>query len=381
MRIGIDGLPLGELKTGVGHYTNEIARGVAAAHPEDEVQVLSHLPFTPDSISSDLPNLTFVYQQVNSITKHWWTIGLPRYLRNNSFDVFHGTNYDVPLWGGCTSVLTIHDLSLMLFSETHEVRRVNRARRRLPVMARLARRIIVPTESVKSEVCEHLSVVPEKVVAIAEAPRKCFRPLESQRALPVIQRLGIEDLFILYVGAIEPRKNLITLVRAVEEIYKSTSLRPQLVIAGPNGWLSDDLFSYVEKSDIKDRMLLTGYLGDEDLRALYSTCAVMNFPALYEGAGLPPLEAMACGAPVVTSDARAVVEMVGDGARVVPAKDFQLLGRELNELMIDHDARTALIERGIKRSALFSWEKAAQMTHEVYRDAIKCGQSQRATKD
>ena len=143
------------------------------------------------------------------------------------------------------------------------------------------------------------------------------------------------------------------------------------MIAGPRGWLWDELFRYFEQTDVKERLLLTGYLGDEELRALYSSCAVMSFPALYEGAGLPPLEAMACGAPVVTSDARAVVEMIGDGARVVTAKDYGALASTLIELLTDASARTELVQRGTRRAAQFTWERAAEKTYDVYLEAIK----------
>jgi glycosyltransferase involved in cell wall biosynthesis len=370
MRIGIDGLPLVQVKTGVGHYTFEIAQGVARAHPADEFQLLSHLPYEPSAIHDLNNNLKVIHEQVNTVTKHWWTFGLPLYIRKHSLDLFHGTNYDIPVWGGCPTVLTIHDLSLLLFPKTHEARRVARAKRRLPVMAKRATKIIVPTESVKGEVIEHLHVNAEKISAIAEAPRRCFHQVTRAVAAPTLRRLGIENSFILYVGAIEPRKNLLTLVKAFEEIYRTTRQRPQLVIAGPNGWLSDDLFSYVQRSGVQDRTLLTGYLGDDDLRALYSTCSVMSFPVLYEGAGLPPLEAMACGAPVVTSDARAVVEMVGDGARVVPAKDHIALACTIVELLTDQNARTDLANRGLQRVKQFSWNKAAAKTHDVYLEAM-----------
>src|SRR5262245_2215813 len=156
MKIGIDGIPLAQAKTGIGHYTFELARCLSARHESDQFQLVSHLPFEPAAIKTDANrgNLEFIHEPVNAATKHWWTIGLPLYLRQHSLDLFHGTNHDIPVWGGRPTVLTIHDLSLLLFPETHEERRVDRAKRRLPVMARLATKIIVPTESVRSEVIE-----------------------------------------------------------------------------------------------------------------------------------------------------------------------------------------------------------------------------------
>lgn len=373
MKIGLDGIPLGSIKTGVGHYTFELAQHLARAAPDDELQVVSHIPFQPQAIENVAPpaeNLKFISQPVNTLTKHWWTFGLPLYLRRHSFDLFHGTNYDVPVWGGVPAVLTIHDLSLFLYPETHEQRRVRRARRRLPIMARLATAIIVPTQSVKNETCEHLPVNPEKVFVVHEAPRRCFRPLEPAQAKETRKRLGVEDSFILYVGTIEPRKNLPTLVRAFEEIYRNTHLRPQLVIAGNKGWLTEELFANVEQSGVRDRILMTGYLGDDDLRALYSTCAVMSYPALYEGAGLPPLEAMACGASVVTTSTAAIAEMVGNGARLVAPKDQLALAANIVELLTDAGARESLAALGQKRAAEFTWERTAGATHEIYLDAI-----------
>jgi glycosyltransferase involved in cell wall biosynthesis len=267
--------------------------------------------------------------------------------------------------------LTIHDLSLLIYPETHEARRVKRARRRLPVMSRIATMIIVPTKSVGREVYEHLSVSADKVIVVPEAARACFRPLSPEQSLETLERLGVEDEFILYVGTIEPRKNVLTLVRAFEELLSTTGLRPQLVIAGKKGWLTDDLFAYIEAAGLGDRLLMTGYLSDHDLSALYSTCRVMVYPALYEGAGLPPLEAMACGAPVITSDTPAISEMVGTGARLVVPTDYRALANEITTLLIDQGARRALATIGKRRAGEFTWERAAHLTYEVYEEALR----------
>ncbi|HEY0080220.1 MAG TPA: glycosyltransferase family 1 protein [Pyrinomonadaceae bacterium] len=374
MRIGIDGIPLAEVKTGVGHYTFELAHHLALAAPDDRFDLLSHLPFNESALAGLDPqpaNLSLIQERVNRITRHWWAVGLPLYIRTHSLDLFHGTNYDVPLWGGCPSVLTVHDLSLLLYSETHEARRVRRARRRLPLMTRAATMIIAPTRSVKREICEHLRAPADKVVVVPEAPRSSFRPLPPEQSAEVRARLRVEDNFILYVGTIEPRKNILTIVRAFEEVLSETPLRPQLVIAGKRGWLTDKLFAYIESAALGDRLHMTGYISDSDLRALYSSCGLMVFPALYEGAGLPPLEAMACGAPVITSDTPAISEMVGDAARLVHPTDYKALARAITELLADEAARRSLRAGGLKRASLFTWERAARGTYEVYEEALK----------
>ena len=365
MKIGIDGIPLAEPKTGVGHYTFEIAAEVARQSPSDSFEVLSHLPFS--DLDPTPANLTFIKQPVSTVTKHWWTVGLPLYIKSARLDLFHGTNYDIPVWGGCPTVLTIHDLSLLLFPQTHEERRVRRARRRLPVMSRRATTIITPTEAVKSEVCEHLRVPRDKVVVINEAPRRSFQPMSLAEASATVQRLGIDGDFILYVGTIEPRKNLITLVKAFEEILRSTTLRPQLVIAGKKGWLTDELFAYIASAKLGDRICMTGYLGDDDLRALYSACEVMVYPALYEGAGLPTLEAMACGAVVITTNTPAIVEMVSNKARLFSPQDFRVLAQQIVELLTNPGMRESMSREGIDHAARFTWERAAQETMKIYR--------------
>jgi glycosyltransferase involved in cell wall biosynthesis len=142
-------------------------------------------------------------------------------------------------------------------------------------------------------------VKPVKVTAIHEAARESFRPLSRKECSLVRRRLGIQDDFLLFVGTLEPRKNLLTLLQAYAQIIRESPFRPQLVVAGGEGWLMDETFSAMGNEDLRQHLCLTGPLIDEDLRALYSSCRVFIYPSLYEGFGLPPLEAMACAAPVI----------------------------------------------------------------------------------
>src|SRR5437588_3349699 len=373
MRIGLDGYPLAELKTGVGHYTLELARALALVAPSDQFELVSPALFNASALEeinqANLPNLRAVQVKTSRIRGHWWAAGLPLYARKAGFDLFHGTNFEVPFWNRRT-VDTIHDLSALLHRDKHRDALARRARLRLPIVAKLARRIVTPTESVKREVCEHLRVKANKVIAIGSAARRSFRRVPSEQTLETRKRLTIEDEFLLFVGTLEPRKNLLTLLKAFEQIVRQTSLRPQLVIAGGEGWLMDETFSFIKHSGIGDRLRLTGYLGDDELRALYSTCRIFVYPSLYEGFGLPPLEAMACGAPVIAGRVAALQEVLGSAARLFDPLNVEALAGSIVELMENDEERRRMASNGPKHAAKFSWAETARRTLNVYRDVV-----------
>lgn len=347
MRIALDGMPLASPLTGVGHYTAELARNLAVVAPSDSFTLVS-----PSGL----------------LKSRWWSLGLPLYLLRNSFDLFHGTNYEVPFWSRCPTVVTIHDLSLLLHSGVHRDQLVGRARWRLPWMAKRASKIITPSNSIKTELCEAFGIHPDKVAVTPEAPRQVFKKRKDPELL---RRLGIEGDFILFVGTIEPRKNLRRLVEAFDRMLRNTSLRAKLVIAGGQGWMMDDFVSFIKEKGLDDRVCLTGYLGDEDLCALYSTCAAFIYPSLYEGFGLPPLEAMACGAPVITSRTPALLETAGGAARLVDPNDVDDMARAMTEMLSDVRARQHYAELGKVHVKKFSWEQTALKTLEVYREVLR----------
>jgi glycosyltransferase involved in cell wall biosynthesis len=394
MLIGLDAIPLTEPLTGVGHYTLELARALATASPADEFELLYPSRHPPLDLTRDAaalpPNLHAARIEVGLLGARWWLVGLPRHIRRRGLSLFHGTNYEAPPRAQCPTVLTIHDLSAFTHPATHVARRARRLRLRLPAMARAATHVITPTEAVRREACERLKLDPSKVTAIHEAPRAIFRPLARDAATTTLRRLGVAGEFILSVGTVEPRKNLATLVAAYEKIIATsatqdasaqsrsssppslTSSPPQLVIAGRQGWLTSELRARIEASPARGLIHFTGYVSDEDLRALYSSCIAFVYPSLYEGFGLPPLEAAACGAAVVASRIPAHLETLGEeSARLVAPEDADALTRALSDLIGDESLRRRLALAGARRASRFTWARAARETLEVYERAVR----------
>jgi glycosyltransferase involved in cell wall biosynthesis len=374
MRIGLDGYPLCEPLTGVGHYTFELARALARNYPSDQFELIAPFDFD-QSISAQverepIPNLSLVSLGVSNVRGRWWSFYLPRYLKRAALDLFHGTNYELPLWNRRRTVLTVHDLSSLLYPELHRRQLARRMRLRLPLAVKLAKAIITPTAAVKQELCARLRVKPAKVTPIHEAPRESFYSVQRDDSSRVRQRLGIENDFLLFVGTLEPRKNLLTLLKAFAQILRETNLRPQLVVAGGEGWLMEETFAVIGDENLKEHLCLTGYLNDDELRALYSACTAFIYPSLYEGFGLPPLEAMACGAPVIASRISALQETLGDAALLVDALDAEALARAIIGLLQNGRQRDELIQRGQERLKGFDWNRAATATHAVYSKAL-----------
>jgi glycosyltransferase involved in cell wall biosynthesis len=231
--------------------------------------------------------------------------------------------------------------------------------------------IIAPSEWTRREITSRLGIRDERIRVIYEAAREEMRPRLPEECRGVLERHGVRRPYLLYVGTIEPRKNLATLIRAYEELRRATRHRPQLVLCGGRGWLDEEVFRLVEEMRLQDVVRFTGDVEDGDLPALYSAAEVFVYPSLYEGFGLPPLEAMACGSPVVVSNTSSLPEVVGEAGLMVGPREARELASVLARLLDDPPLRQRLSRAGLERAARFSWERAACETQAVYEEALE----------
>ena len=279
--------------------------------------------------------------------------------------LFHATEHLLMPLRRVPTVLTVHDLIFAHLPQHHKALNRWYLRLTMPLYCRRAERIIAVSQHTRQDLA-HLYRIPlHKVHVVYEAADPRFFPQEPTACARVTRRYGLPEAFILYVGTIEPRKNLLRLLRAWEPLYLKRACGP-LVLVGRRGWLSEPFFAALEASPARDGVILPGYVADDDLPAVYSAATLFVFPSLYEGFGLPPLESMACGTPVICSDAASLPEVVGDAARLVNPEDVEALRAALQELWGDPDLRSELRERGLARSVQFSWKRAAQETLRVY---------------
>jgi glycosyltransferase involved in cell wall biosynthesis len=366
MRIALDAIPLAGAKTGIGHYTDALAEWLARINRNHQYELLSPFDFAFDARNGKPENLSKRYFPVRSVFRKWWLIGLPAMLQISPVDLFHGTNYCIPVIAPCPTVVTIHDMSLYAQSNTHESINVARGKRRIPIMARRASVIIAPSEWTKQEIVKYLGTRPEKIRVIYEAAREKMEPLPLPACLEVIERHQIRRPYLLYVGTIEPRKNLLTLIRAYDEMLKASAHRPQLVLCGGRGWLDDGVFKLVEELRLQDQVRFTGYVDDADLPALYSAAEVFVYPSLYEGFGLPPLEAMACGTPVVVSNSSSLPEVVANAGLTHDSHNYRALAECIIRLFSDAGTHDHFKCAGLEQASHFSWERAARETQVIY---------------
>jgi glycosyltransferase involved in cell wall biosynthesis len=224
--------------------------------------------------------------------------------------------------------------------------------------------VLAVSEHTKHEVVGLLGVPPERVVVTPNAARAHFRPPDAATLAQFRARKELPEQFVLYVGTLEPRKNLTTLLDAYSQVVRSSNA--PLIVGGGKGWLYDAVFERLEALGLRDRVHFVGYLDEEDLPLWYAAATVFVFPSLYEGFGMPPLEAMACGTPVVTSNTTSLPEVVGDAGLMVSPRDAEALAEALLRLLRDADLRAELRARGLQRARTFSWRASAERTLHAY---------------
>jgi glycosyltransferase involved in cell wall biosynthesis len=236
--------------------------------------------------------------------------------------------------------------------------------------------VIAISESTRQDVIARLGVPPERVQTVYCGVDPCFVPMPADEVAAFRQRKGLPERFVLFLGTIEPRKNVRRLINAFAQLLTSSPRETSdlyLVVAGGKGWLSEPVFARVEELGLKDRVHFPGYVPEAEKALWYSAATCFCYPSLYEGFGLPPLEAMACGLPVITSNASSLPEVVGDAGLTVPPEDPAALSDALHQMVVNPTLRAELAQAGRWRATRFSWAKAARQTVGVYRRALRGG--------
>ena len=300
----------------------------------------------------------------------WEQLAQPGALRRIGADLVHGPVFVAPLFAPCPAVVTIHDLSFIRFPDLF--RPANRlyltALTRLS--ARRARRLIAVSKHAAAESARLLSVSPERIDVIYHGVDPAFRPLPADEVAAFRQRRRLPERFAFFVGTLEPRKNL---ARLVEAFARARDARIGLVLAGGKGWLYDELFARVEACGLSDQVIFPGYVTNEELPLWYNAATLLAYPSVYEGFGLPVLEAQACGTPVLTSNLSSLPEAAGGAAVMVDPYDVEALADGLNRLLTDESLRNDLRAAGLARAGQFTWSRAAQETARTYRRALVGG--------
>lgn len=293
---------------------------------------------------------------------------LPLACRREEVDLLHCPKSAIPFFSPCPTVVTLHDLIPLRHPMTEKFAARVYWGLQIPIAARRSSFVITVSEHARREIMADFGVSAERIRAIMLGfdPAMLW-PHDAAEVAAIRGRYGLPDGYILYVGTIQPRKNIDTLIEAYARLKREKGIAEKLVIVGRKGWLYDKLFARISELGLGDDVIFTGFVPDEDLPFIYDGARVFAYLSLFEGFGLPPLEAMACGVPVITSDTTSLPEVVGDAGIAVPPTDVAQVSEALFRVLSDPVWAAAMREKGKVRASLFSWEVAARETLEIYK--------------
>lgn len=369
MEIGIIADTLNSPSTGVGNYTKNLLDGLQyTALGGDTVSLINNR----DVGAGIFP--TIVIPNPFPVLKTYaWYLYLTKKLQNCNLDVIHNPT-QAPTYFQLNQkyVLTVHDITTQVLPESHTNYRVAVYKRLFPKTLKTADKIIAVSNHTKLDLIKYYGVPEENIRVIYEAADSVFRPLSLKEKETVAKRYQLSFPYILYVGTLEPRKNILTLIKAFEMLKEANTDR-KLVITGKRGWKCDDIFEYVAAKGLQKDVIFTGYVPNADLPGLYNSADLLAYPSQYEGFGLPPLEAMACGCPVITSNTSSLPEVVGDAGILIDPSSPKSLADAMLWLLNDDITRKDFVRKGLERSKQFSWKKCAEETMQIFREVQGAG--------
>ncbi len=368
-------------RAGLGRYADSLARALLSTDlPICQAANLPPLAFfyNREHGIQPLPGLEHVPARTVSLGyKPWRMLVWLGQLGRIGFDrlipgaaLFHATEHLLLPLRSVPTVLTVHDLIFRRYPQHHKPLNRWYLNATMPLFCRRADHIIAVSEQTKRDVMAAYGVPADKITVIYEAADARFRPQPPDVVAAARNRYRLPERYLLFVGTLEPRKNLIRLLAAFERLH-AMRLTDALVIVGKRGWLYDEFFARLEASPAKRAVIFPGWVDDADLPALYAGSQALAFPSEFEGFGLPVLEAMACGTPVVCSSTSSLPEVAGDAALLVDPLDVDALTAALSRVLGEPEFAAEMRQRGLRQAAHFSWAQAAQRTLEVYRAQIR----------
>lgn len=365
MNIGINAALLGSAAGGVETYVRNLIRALALIDAGHDYTLFLKSPLAPGTLPGAERMRQVVVQQGEGRLR--LPLAFSRAVASTHVDVMH-EQATAPFLFGAPLVVTIHDLYHEHFPQEFSARQLLKSRAIVALTARRAAAIVADSEFSKRDIVRCCRVPPAKVVVAHLAPDPMFQPLHDPARLAAVRaRYDTGERFMLYAGTLKPNKNLPRLVEAFVRLRRAGRTQHRLVLAGPKvSWLHDDLAAPARAAGLAGELIFTGRIPDDDLVALYNAAEVFVHPSLFEGFGLPPLEAMACGTPVITSPTASTPEVVGDAAVLVDPLDVEAIAGAMATVLDDPALRARLSEQGRERAATFSWEHTARTVLGVY---------------
>lgn len=368
LHIGINARYLQRTITGIERYILETLNHLLKIDRKNNYSLfLSSQRQIPDIIQA--PNITFNYTTTNTEARLrriiWEQLTLGKEILKRKIDIFHGPSFVVPFLKSCKNIITIYDLAFLASPESFTIITRLYFKIFLTPSIYLADHIIAISQATKKDIIKYFKINPEKISIVYGALSPSIKKVINKNILQETKKkYNLPDKYILFTGLISPRKNIVRALHAYARIH--IEIPHKFVITGKKGWLYNDVFKTVKKLNLEKKVIFTGYVPDNDLCALYTLSDIFIFPSLYEGFGLPILEAMTCDAPVITSNISSMPEVAGNAALLVNPYNIQEITEAIKKLYTDKKLRQTLIKKGRNQIKKFTWKKSAQETLKIY---------------
>ena len=372
VKIGIDiSLTIGE-KAGTGYYTSNLVDALAKIDSKNQYTLYPffYYIYHPDFKCAQKPlknNFHIKFERLpKRIIDYLWTSGVPKKWILGEVDILHSTSFCAPKNHYGKLIVTIYDLSFLTHPQCHVEANRKHCLQGTIDSIKHADIIIAISHHGKKEILKYFDINEAKIKVIHLAANDIFKPKDEEAKKAVLEKYDISQDYIFNLGTLEPRKNIKTLIEAYARLLSIVKSKNLLVIGGGRGWLHSEIDKLVKSLNLQQYIKFIGYVKEEDLPALYSAAKLFVYPSLYEGFGLPVLEAMACGTPVITSNSSSLPEIAGDAALLVEPTDNRQLADYILKLIDDEKLRHQMSSKGLEQAKKFSWGKTARETLDIY---------------